>query len=376
MMTNLMRSVSRVLFAVLLLFSLSGCWDNRPVDERDMVFTLGLENGSPKAPLQMVFQFPTPSALIDYAAHKGISPKTSPVADVSGSGPTVAQCFNQGQAQVSRDLYLGQIQLVEVASDLKPDVFSRAVTDLTRIGTMDMTPFMFVTGQDLDSVMRAQTTQAQFPTLYYTSLFTCAHCQTDNLSIKLWQFAADANTPGVDPRLPYVSVDPSSQEIVIDRVALYRHLQFVTALSPTQTQDFGLLKGLANKVSVFIPQGQISLRDIHGQVHLQTVVANGRVQAKFRINLTSTLASTAAVTETPASNAAIASEVSKVLAQQCLSLLQYTQSKDVDPLGIGRMLDWQHPNTFLKFRRWHQEYPKVAMSVQVHLHVYKLGNIK
>lgn len=375
-MTNMMRSLIRVLTAILLLFSLSGCWDNRPVDERDMVFTLGLENGPPKAPLKMVFQFPTPSALIDYAAHKGISPKPSPVADVSGSGPTVVQCFNKGQARVSRDLYLGQIQLVEVSGDLKPDVFRSALEDLTRIGTMDMTPFIFVTGQNLDSVMRAQTIQAQFPTLYYSSLFTCAHCQTDNLAMKLWQFAADASTPGLDPRLPYVSVDPSTKQIIIDRMALYRHWQFVTVLSSGQTEDFGLLKGLANKVSIFIPHGQISLRGIHGRVRLQTAVANGQVQAKFRISLTSTLASTAAVTETPAGNAAIASQASKILAQQCLSLLQYTQTKDVDPLGVGRMLDWQHPNAFLKFRRWHQEYPKVAMTVQVHLHVYKLGNIK
>lgn len=375
-MTNLMRPLIRVLAAVLLLFSLSGCWNNRPVDERDLVFTLGLKNGPPKAPLQVIFQLPTPTALIAYAAHKGISPKTSPVADVSGSGQTVAQCFNQAQAQVSRDLYLGQIQLVEVATSLKPAVLGQALTDLTRIGTMDMTPFIFATGQPLDMVMPANTTQAQFPTLYYASLFSCTHCQTDNLGIKLWQFAADVNTPGVDPRLPYVSVDPSTKEIVIDRVALYRHLQFVTTLSPTQTEDFGLLKGIANKVSLFIPQGHISLRSIHGQAHLQTAVVHGTAQAKFIINLTCTLANTATVTETPAANAAIASQASGILARQCLKLLRYTQAKDVDPLGVGRMFDWQHPNTFLKFRHWHQEYPKVAMTVHVNLHVYKLGNIK
>ncbi len=375
-MTNLMRRSFQVLAVIGLLLSLSGCWGNRPVDERDMVFTLGLANGSPKAPLKMLFQFPTPAALIDYSAHKGLSSKNTPVANVTGSGQTVAQCFNQGQAQVARDLYLGQIQLVGVASDLKPQVFSQALLALTRIGTVDMTPFVFVTGQDLDTVLHAQTIQAQFPNLYYSSLYSCTHCATDNLGVSMWQFAAEDQTPGVDPHLPYVSIDPAAQTIVTDRVALYRHLQFVTVLSPQQTQDFGLLEGLANKVSVFIPQGQVSLRSIHGSAHLRTTVVHGTVQATFLLNLTSTLAGTATVTQTPAGNAAIAAKASKVLAQNCLRVLKYTQAKDVDPWGVGRMLDWQHPNTFLKFRHWHQEYPKVAMTVHINLHVFKLGNIK
>ncbi len=374
-MTNVMRPVIRILAMIVLLLSLSGCWDNRPVDERTLIFTLGLENGPKAHPLKIIFQFPTPTALIDYSAHKALS-KTSPVADVSGVGRSVAQCFTQAQSKIPRDLYLGQIQLVEVASDLKPALFRQALLAHTRIGTMDMTPFIFVTGQPLNTVMRAKTDQAQFPTLYYSGLFSCAHCQTDNLGLKLWQFAADAETPGVDPRLPYVTIDSTNQQIEINRIALYRHFRIVSVLSPAQTEDFGLLRGLSNKGTLFIPQDQVSLRSIHGHVRLHTAVVKGAVQATFRITLTSTLANVGTVTATPAENSAIAAKASVILAQRCLELLKFTQAKDVDPLGVGRMLDWQHPNTYLKFPHWHQEYPKVAMIVHVHLRVYKLGNTK
>ncbi|AUW93191.1 hypothetical protein BXT84_03840 [Sulfobacillus thermotolerans] len=374
-MTKFLRSAMRVFTIVMLLISLAGCWDNRPVDERDLVFTLGLENGTPTMPLKMIFQFPTPPALIKYAAHSGIS-KMTPVADVSGLGRSVAQCFNDGQSQVSRDLYLGQIQLVEVSSQLKPQVMRHALISLTRIGTMDMTPFIFVTTEPLDLVMKAKTDQDQFPTLYYSALFSCKHCQTDNLGVKLWQFMEDAVTPGVDPHLPDVIVEPAKQQISVDQVALYRHFQFVTVLSPLETQDFGLLEGLANKVSLYLPRGHISLRSIHGNANLRTSVNHGIIHAVFRINLTSTLADTGQVIVTPAQNAQIATEASQQLANSCLSLLKYTQRMDLDPWGVGRMLSWQHPRTFAKFKHWHQEYPKVVMTVQVHLHVYRLGNIK
>ncbi|MCY0908241.1 MAG: hypothetical protein OWR62_07635 [Sulfobacillus thermotolerans] len=375
-MNKILRVTVRVMAILGLLVSLSGCWNNRPVDERDLVFTLGLENGPPKAPLKMIFEFPTPAALLDYAAHKGISAKEHPVSDIIGEGQTLPQCFNQGQGQVSHDLYLGQIQLVEVAQKLNPAIFHETLLELTRVGEMDLTPYIFVSPDPLKEVMQAETNQAQFPTLFYSSLFNCAHCQTINLGVKLWQFGADAATPGIDPHLPYVSLDPNTHTIVTDRVALYRHFQFVTALSPQQTQDFGLLEGLANKVSIFIPQGRISLRSIHGEAHLRTAVVHGKVHATFLVNVTSTLSGTSTITQSPNVNAAIADKVSKVLAQSCLQVIQYTQKEDVDPWGVGRMLNWQHPHTFLKFRHWHQEYPKVAVSVKVNMHVYKLGNIK
>ncbi|PSR28583.1 MAG: spore gernimation protein [Sulfobacillus thermosulfidooxidans] len=369
-------SWKKVLLLLLLGISLTGCWDNRPVDSRALVFTLGLEPSSNPEEFRMLFQFPTPPAMAKYSKGSGGSSQTPPVADVVGQGKSVAQCFNAAQSQVSRDLYLGQIQLIAISTHLSAPLLTRALESLERIGTLDKTPFLFVTSQPLEKVASVDTDQEDFPTLYYTTLFSCQRCQTDALGVRLWQFAANAATPGIDPSLPQVTVDAKTKQIDVDRIALYQHLRYVGTLDANQTMTFGLLKGEAHKVSLFLPRQQATLRAIHGPSHLTVKERNGIVYASFYLKLYSTLEGIKTQTETEGQLAELSQEGSAVLAHRCLALLQKTQKMDVDPFGVGRKLDWRYPGEFTAFKHWHQEYPKVHMSVHVDLRIDKMGDIK
>ncbi|OLZ10592.1 hypothetical protein BFX06_08430 [Sulfobacillus thermosulfidooxidans] len=376
MSTKRKRSWAKLLFVAILGMSLTGCWDNRPVDSRALVFTLGIEPSPKQNEFRMIFQFPTPPAMAKYSKGSGGSSQTPPVADIVGQGKSVAQCFNAAQSQVSRDLYLGQIQLIAISTQLSAPLLTRVLYSLDRIGTLDQTPFLFATSQPLEKVMSVNTDQEDFPTLYYTTLFACQRCQTDALGVRLWQFAANAATPGVDPYLPQVTVKTKTDEIDVDRIALYQHLRYVGTLDANQTMTFGILKGLAHKVSLFLPREEATLRAIHGPAHLTVTEHNGAVYATFNIKLHSTLEGIKTQTETEGQLAELSREGSAILAHRCLALLQNLQKMDVDPLGVGRKFDWRYPQEFTSFKHWHQEYPKVHMSVHVELTINKMGDIK
>ena len=323
----------------------------------------------------MIVQYPTSSALLDYADHKPVSKSGKPVEDIVVSGSGITQCFSRAQSKIAKDLYLGQIQLVDLSTHMTPPTLLRALVSLNRIGTMDLTPFIFVSGSPLPDVMDTPGNGAQFPTLYYVTQATCVDCQPVNLSIHLWQFSSDALTPGVDPHLPYVTVEPN-KNVTINRIALYRHLQFIVALNPQQTADYGLLKGLAQKLTLAVPYDHATVRDIHGYSRLSTHLKGGQIQARFHIVLQGTLANLRSITDTTTDNAIIARESSEILSRQCLAVLTFTQQHDVDPWGIGRMLNWQHPDAFVRYPHWHQEYPRVEMVVHVQMQLHKLGDLK
>ncbi len=355
---------------------LTGCWDNRPVDYRALVFTLGLSASSKPHELSMLFQFPTPPAMASYAKGSASNTSQSPVADIKGHGKSVAQCFDVAQAQVSRDLYLGQIQLIAVSTHLSSSLLFRALDSLERTGTFDKTPFMFATPQSVQSVVSVKTNQDAFPSLYYVNLFSCGHCQTESLGIRFWQFAADALTPGVDPYLPEVLVNKKSQKMMVSQEALYRHFTYVGSLNPQETMAFSLLKGVAHKVNIYLPHLQATLRAIHGSTHLSVRERRGQVYATFHLNLMTTLEGIGTQTETAAQLAHLSKLSSTVLAHWCLGVLEKTQKLDVDPFGIGRKLDWRYPQEFKRFKHWHNEYPKVHMTVSVKTRINKMGDIK
>ena len=369
------RLWAKIVTLLVIGLTLGGCWDNRPVDYRALIFTIGFSPGPKPGELKMLFQFPTPPAMAQYSKGSGAS-GSSPVGNVTGEGPSVARCFNGAQAQVSRDLYLGQIQIVAVSTKLSAPLFYSSLNSLERTGTFDKMPFMFATAQPLKKVASFHTTQNNFPSLYYVDLFSCMHCQTDSLGVRFWQFASDVATPGVDPYLPQVSLASKPNHVLVNRVALYRHLTYVSTLSPQNTMTFGILKGLAHKVSLFLPRQQATLRAIHGSSRLQVQDRHGHISAMFHVVLSSTLEGIGTQTETAAQLALLSHEGSEILARRCLTLLEKTQKLDVDPFGVGRNLDWHHPESFLAIKHWHKEYPKVHMTVHVQLKIHKMGDLK
>jgi spore germination protein len=194
--------------------------------------------------------------------------------------------------------------------------------------------------------------------------------------VRFWQFSSDTLTPGIDPYLPEVHVSSSGKEVSVNRVALYRHLHYVTTLNARETTTFGLLKGLARKVSIFIPKEQAALRNIHGSSTLRIEPNHGHIHAIFHITLSSTLQSIKTETETAQQLSQLSQEASQLLAHRAVAFLHKTQKLDVDPLGVGRQLDWRYPDTFRTLGSWHNEYPKISMTVHVTVRIDRMGDVK
>lgn len=368
------RQLPKLVFILSLLLGVSGCWDNRPVNSRAMVLSMGMAPDKHPGDFSVVFQAPTPSAVVSSSGSGGGGSSAPSTFDVRGAGPALSEAFNQAQAKVSKDLYLGQVQLIVLSTHLQPQYFKRAFDGLGRIATLDKTPFVIASPSSLKTLLHHTSPQDKFPSLYFSSLFSCHTCQTDAFSMRLWRVLLRLATPGVDIFVPVA--EPTTDGYLVDAVALYRHFQYVTTLTRTQSMTFGILAGISHKASLFLPRYDASLRALAGTSALSTQLVNGQVNATFNIHLTSTLEGIGSVTETASQLSGMSERASATIAQSCLNLLRLTQKDDVDPLGIGRHLSWQHPNAFSRFVHWHQEYPHIHMTVHCTVIINKMGDIK
>jgi len=373
MMTS--KLLMRITLMMGLTLCLSACWDNRPINDRMLVLSMGFDPAHKAHQYQVTFQAPTPSATASSDSGGGSSGSSGmEVFDVKGTGPDLAATFSEAQAQVSKDLFLGQLILVAISTKLPPGELASIMNSLTRIGTLDKTPFVIATNQSATQVLEHTSPQARFPCFYFLTLFSCTTCQTDSLGVRLWQFLSREATPGVDAFLPVVSTAP--QGFTTDTVALYRKYRYVTTLSPKETQIFGILEGISHKANFYFPRWQADIRAVSGGSHLSTTVIHGQVHATINLRLTATLASIGSVTENAQELSMVAQAASKRITDDARRLIQKTQALDVDPLGIGRMLSWQHPRSYTQYLPWHQEYPKVDVTVHCTVTINKMGDLK
>ncbi len=362
-------------YALILLASLTGCWDNRPINKRVLVLSLGFDPAKSGQDYRTLFQAPTPTATAASQGGSGGSSSTSmDVFDVSGTGPDVAATFAGAQAQVSKDLFLGQTILVALSTKLSSAQLASIMSGLLRIGTLDKTPFVLATDGPTSQVLEHTSPQARFPCFYFLTLFSCAKCQTDTLSVRLWQLMDRQSTPGVDPFLPVSA--PAPEGFFTNTVALYRKYQYVTTLSPQETTIFGILEGLSHKANFYFPRWKADVRAVTGSKSLSTQLVDDKVHATINLRLNGTLAQIGSVTESSQDVARLSSATAHQIATEATALIKKTQALDVDPWGIGRQLSWQHPNAFAARRPWHQTYPTIDVTVHCSVKIDQLGDVK
>lgn len=378
MMTNrLKRTALAIGAAMLLMVSVAGCWDDMALTQRALVLTVGFYPGSTPNTLKVYFSYGTPSGLSQSNPETGASgsQKQPPFTIVAGQGHSLAEAFAHAQPQANRDLYLGHTELLIFSTKLSPLMLSRLDKALNRIGSMDKTPFVAVTSEPFAKVLSATTTQSHMPGLYYEKLFICTTCSPEQTGARLWEVSTKLLSPGMDIALPYIAIEDNHPNV--SRVALYRGTRFLTALTPLQTQAYALARGKGRKIALFLPDAWgASLSTIRDSAHLKVTTRGGTVHATVSMRVHATLESVDTGSANTEQISAISKRTSEVLAQRVMQFIRFTQTEDVDPLGVGRTLDWTAPTEFARYQPWPREYPNVHFTVHCQVTLEKLGDME
>jgi spore germination protein KC len=369
------RAIAGLALSAALLAGLSGCWDNVPLESRNLVDAMGFYPGPRPGWMTVYFEFPTPMGMASNTTSSSGSSSGPDISVLTGQGRTLGQAFASAQAKSSRDLYLGHVEFLVFSTRLAAAQFLTIVQSLARIGTLEKTPFVAASSVPFDEILGSSKPQARFPSLYYVRLFSCPQCQQFGLGVRFWQLEERLVTPGVDPVLPLI--EPSHQSPIVNRVALYRGPHFVHALNVYDTTAYALIAGHSHKTSLYLPgRWQANLIFLAGPSHVEVGVRGRHVVAHLQVALTGTVESLNSTTETPRQLAAIARLGSRQLSAMMAHFMQDTQKLDVDPLGIGRLLSWVAPRQFSRLGPWHRVYPTVQLIVTCQLHINKMGDLK
>lgn len=377
MTKRLMRWLAALLTLATLALTLTGCWDDVPLDRRTLVMDMGFYPGPKPNMLTVYFGFPTPTGLTSSngAGSGGGGGSAPEFSYVSGSGYSLSQAFSQAQAKVGRDLYLGHTVLLVFSTKLPSQEFKLLDNAINRIGTLDKTPFVAATSAPWNTVVSVKMVQEEFPALYYEELFSCPRCTQFALGTRLWQTSTRLAKPGVDLVLPQLS--PTPQGPKVDQVALYRDYQYVGTWNHRQTTDYALAAGKSRKTSLTFPNHwHASFDAVADKMQLSASARGHQVHAIVTLRATETLVTLDTAKEDAEQLSVLSRASSQQIAGRVLKILELSQKQDVDVLGVGRQLSWTAPTKFYQFQNWHEEYPHVHWTVHCIVRIDKMGDIK
>ncbi len=359
-----------VLTALLGALMLSGCADNRPLNHRALVLGLGFAP-APHGQISMIFQIPTLTGLARPSMGNSKSGSSPTTFILTGSGPTAARAFTHAQADINKDLYLGQLQTLILSTHLSASQFRNIADTLIRMGTLDKTAYAMATSAPVQKVLTAKSQTTSLAPLYVSTGFWCAHCQVVDLKRQMWDVEQAQFAPARNLWLPLIK--PIGVGFQIQSIVFYQGNRVARILSHHQTSVLGYVLGRTSK-------GTIDL-SWHGQsVSVDSLQAKPRLSAEWkrsRLYLGVNLAVTGNVYSFPIPLSVqphlawLTKAVKHELTVQCRQLLQSLGRQGLDPFSWGNAYVWQHPHAL---KRWLDAYRHAVWKVTAHVQLRQLGD--
>lgn len=374
MRRGLIARIRALAIGLLALAVLSGCADNRPLNYRALVLTMGF-SPAPHNRVTVYFQMPTPSGLTSLSsggAASGGGGSSATTYTLHASASTVARAFTRAQANVNQDLYLGQLQAVILSTHLSAVQFADVVSTLIRLGTLDKTAYVLVTPAPMAQLFAVKSASTPLSPLYFSTEFGCAHCQTVNLKREIWNVEQAQYVPPV-ATLWLPVLEPGSQGFHIDTVALYRGGRMVRHLTGHQTMLLGYMLGRTGKGTVHLVwQGlPVSVRSVSGGVHLTPQWHGLSLLIRVTLNLTGDVDAFPVGTPLAAHYQWLRQATQMDLARETRILAEQLAHQGLDPWNIGAAAVWQHPS---QLAVWQHAYRQSHWVVTTHVRFRELGD--
>ena len=370
------RIKKMIILLIILPSLLCGCWDEKDVEDTGFITILGIES-SPRGELNLTYGMPA------------IDPTTKSYAEILDTSASLLRIARDKlRLQSAKTIEAGKIQYIvyskEIASKMNiesiNEVFERDPSNpiIAWVAVVDGSPRGLL-HQSVEYKDKPR------PSIYITQLLERAVASAYTPETRVYDFDIKSFAPGMDNITPLISYD--SKAVKIEGSALFSSGKMVGTINTRQT---GLLMAMMNtlkrrkytyiasseasdtntpkkgfaillsqnskKINISIkdnkPIVDISL-DLYGYIdeykwddlknEKEVKILSGRAQEQIR--------------------------------KDCQKLLEYMQSVESDPIGIGDMVRAKH-NDYFKRINWHEAYKTATITVHVKFNIIQYGAIE
>lgn len=361
--------MSRLLALAGLCLALAGCGIATAIDNRALAIGLGVDP-APGGENLYTFQVPSPQSL--GGSRGGGNSFYFPAARAH----SLAQAIGRVEDMTSRDIYLGQLQVILISVKLPPAQRQHFLTEIRRIGETDRTEWIALADGSAAELLVPPKGQEELPASFYQTHFSCRGCQSTDMSIRTWRAEADLASPGLTALLPVVRSRGGTPDIA--RVAAVQRGGMPLVLSEADSQALMMLLGRMTKgaIRVETPDGPAVVRSLSAHARRKARLVGGRLELADQVTLYGEVASQpfGVVHLTAPALQRIAQATAERLRDQALAVVAKTQARGVDALAFGRQLYMHDANGYMRVRDFAEAYRRARVDVQVRVQLPLQGS--
>lgn len=365
----------------------SGCWDRREIEDLLLVGAIifGKSNVSDTEQYRVSFITTKPSSSGGEQvgmSEEGGAAQAAMQWVASSYGPTLEEAMLKFSIRSPRYIYLAHNRIIILEETVAKEGISEVVDFLVRAEDTRLRNYVLVIKEDISDLLKSipefeDILAGELFSILETSIGEGDYHHPSDLNI----IAQGILTKGQDPWAPVVETFSADQaagrdagrSVIIKGTALFRADKLVGYLDAEETQQFLLLKGLANTGIYYIDSNgeKISYRYEYARTRRKLAVKDGHINVDYDITLKGLLQevhffSNLSKAEIDSLERALSVRASTAL----LETINRCKELGSDALGIGRLIHARKPEIWKEYsKNWYSIYPEIDINVNVKVQI-------
>lgn len=361
------RSVITLCGAVILLTLLTGCWDQREIEERTSVVAIGIDSveGDPML-IEVSVQVPIPLKIAGSGG--GAGGGGDPVKIFSATGRTPIEAFTNLQKQANQKLFYGHTRIIAIGEDLARVGVNSVMDTFRRDPQIRRLLWPLIVKGKASDLLRIKPEVEQIPTVYIMSMIENGVKTGQIPDMNLGKFYISLSSKSRQPYLNYV--EARKDDIKWSGVAVFRRDKMVGTLN--ESEAWMMMRIREEKVGgpiVFSyqedPEKLVSFDMNTIQTDERFSYEDGRVHAAFKVFVEGDL-----IGKTFATDFSDLNEIkdlegyAELFLEKETKKMVYRLQKEytADILGIGNKLKAYHPDIWSRIR-WPEDFAEAVITV-------------
>jgi spore germination protein KC len=216
---------------------LVGCGQVRAIEDRALILAVGIEPGRRNS---LRWTFVVPNVTVTASSISSLTPQNQVYA-VTAEAPTWGEALRAAQEELSRDVYLGQLEVLAVDRRLGRAEVARVLDAINEDGLIPKSFWFLATDVPPSQVLTLPTVQEVVPRYFFTTYFRCRTCHAVDFATFGWEWWDRHWTPGLTPVAPLAEKAPSGLEVT--RIVVYRDGATPLVFPREASEGYAVLKG-------------------------------------------------------------------------------------------------------------------------------------
>ncbi|GMK38640.1 hypothetical protein PCCS19_16940 [Paenibacillus sp. CCS19] len=370
-----MRKWFKILLLVHSFALLSGCWNREELPEKAFVMGLAINKAEPNK-VKIMVQLFKPS---QKTAGKGEAGNS--FTNLESTGASAFEAVRDITLRLGRKAQWGhtRIIIIDEQTAMRNDLLS-LLELFYRDHETRITTKVVIAKEDSANLLKEKPMIELTSSQQINRMEEIANRVAGKVpDMTLLKLARDLKSEAGNSILPLISKSSSNEMMLIGSAAIHHGL-FAGALNSRQTQDLLMLTNQFRSGSVKVPcktkendkerkYESLEVQSVH--TVMKPILASDSLRVTYKIKVQGDIAELQCTRlNTSISETAYVHYIETLLQKRLLDTIKFTQTKEMDLLGIGNTLYRKHTRTWKQWKPdWDKHYAEAKFDVKVTVHI-------